>query len=721
MEREEKRGLEGFLRINLSGLEEKLREEYGTAYRVAREAGRIIGRVSRYWEIVSGPGEKVKVEVDPETYFSGDLPVHRVGDYLVAVDPKTLRLTLLRVDRIYRTDLLAAIGVEPPVSGQTAAFDPIGAATLTVVEAEPLVEADQSLKEPPVPAVHSLEPQAPVVDPRPEVVSALLSLPGEGVLLGALATPGGLVKEGRVPVRLPYKALLQHLLIVGTTGSGKTTLIKNMAASIYTGWRPERPVAVFIDMNEDYVQLPFPPDPHSMAGLREDPVYRGVNRGLAPPRGELILLPASTSQLEKTASAPGWSGRLEDLLEMLVDSYYERVLEPITGARPPGWARARWRGGGVRFQASVAGRTVIVAPYAISTVNLPTEALLGLLPGMSHLARDLIRRVRERYKRLHSVYPPVNALAAGMLWYILEPKSERQNEEADREGLAATAARELLEASIVVPHTEGEGLLEVAVTRKSLGGLEKGESLLDMAEKVRGILAKMLPHDNTLAAAYRRLESAVETGLMDVAVYEPATGVLRLVEEPGWEDVIATAVSERVPVVVDLKPASESGAGGIEGPRLVAYRLLQSLAWWKQKLYERRERGATILVVVDEAHQFFPQEKGAREEQEANRQVAAMISRIARLGRARGVGLVFATHSPRDLHDIIVQLSNTKIVLRTEKGQLERLELDPDLKHYVPRFPDRLFLVQSHVYRQHSLIAATSPPVVLHYDVSAQV
>ncbi|MEB3860752.1 MAG: ATP-binding protein, partial [Desulfurococcales archaeon] len=176
------------------------------------------------------------------------------------------------------------------------------------------------------------------------------------------------------------------------------------------------------------------------------------------------------------------------------------------------------------------------------------------------------------------------------------------------------------------------------------------------------------------------------------------------------------------PVVVDLGWPANRGLGGLEGPRLAAYRILEALISWRQRLWASRSlsTGEKVIVFIDEAHQFFPQERGAREEQEANRQVASMISRIARLGRARGLGLVFSTHSPRDLHDIILQLANTRIVLRTERGHAERLDLPGDITPLLPRLQDRMMVVASHAYREGYVMAQTSLPLVAHYDASAQ-
>ncbi len=93
---------------------------------------------------------------------------------------------------------------------------------------------------------------------------------------------------------------------------------------------------------------------------------------------------------------------------------------------------------------------------------------------------------------------------------------------------------------------------------------------------------------------------------------------------------------------------------------------------WRTKCYrlfqtrdEELARGATpspTFIFIDEAHYYFPQE-GARED--FNKEVVeAVINKLTRLGRVRRMGVVFATHSPADLNDLVIQLTNTKIAMR---------------------------------------------------------
>jgi Domain of unknown function DUF87. len=61
-----------------------------------------------------------------------------------------------------------------------------------------------------------------------------------------------------VEVRLPERALYQHLLVVGTTGAGKTVLLKNMALSTLHEIRNATVVA--LDLQGDYLLMTLPPE-----------------------------------------------------------------------------------------------------------------------------------------------------------------------------------------------------------------------------------------------------------------------------------------------------------------------------------------------------------------------------------------------------------------------------------------------------------------------------
>ena len=676
-------------------------ERLRRAYEIASKNGVVVGHVSRVQEAGVDGKSPIVIDVDPRTYYSlRDSAIHRLGDYLVVVDPKSLKLILLRVTRIIRRDELAGLGVDPSLSAFSGAPDPRSLLTVARVEGEPVVEAGIDSLEEPVPASSSIEPQSPVIDPSPSLLSKLLSVPGEGVLLGALSTFSGPVKDYSIRVALPYNALLQHVLIVGTTGSGKTTLMKNMVASMYSG-EDVRAVAVIVDMNQDFVQLPLPPDE---ATLR-DPVYTGVFRGVKPPPAIVSVFPLPGMVVRSVVGSGENVRGLDDVVRAIASEYARETYAPLLGAPVPGGATLVKRHGVVGGHVNL-GFSLIAVPYAINTMSMESDRMSTLLPGLSSLARDLLRLLRERFRRENGFYPPIQAIHAAVRHYIRESRAKVSIDLAETVSVHAP--------SYVIARDPEMSVR--AFTTFQVG--DTGTSMLGMTEKLLEEIEKAMPHRDTIEALYRRLNALLESEVVDIAITMDSSTKVTLLGEPKWEDIVRLSLEESAPIVLDLRWPMDKGLGSLEGPRLVVYRMLESLVSWKMRAWISRERTPKVIVMIDEAHQFFPQEGHSREEQEANRQVASLISRIARLGRARGLGLVFSTHSPRDLHDIILQLANTKIVLRTERQHAERLDLPGEITKFLANLPDRVMVVMSHVVRGGFLVARTSPPVTAHFDAS---
>lgn len=681
------------------------------AKEIARKHGSIIGETSRYQALRVGGGGEIEIIVEPDMYFSHKDAL-RLEGLLAVADIKSGRLILLKIRSIERADELAMLGVQPPLSGYSSQPNPTGILTITRVRAVPFLEADLERGEDPAPATTAIEPQSPVIDPLPETISRLLGLPSDGVLLGALSLPSGLVKGGEVAVRLPYSAILHHVLIVGTTGSGKTTLLKNMVASLYSEGSLAAPIVVLVDMNQDFIQL-------SMEGRPSQAEVLPIHKGVRPTAGALIVLPVPSSVIRERWA----SGRQKDAGEALKEafrsvarSYYERAIRPLLGDR------------GVPHEPSIKCRLdaseamkqptlcdielgssrFIIVPFVINTLASSDDHVASLMPDLSALGRDLLSFIRDEFKKKFNkvLAPPLPVIAAALRVYESVQRARRrgQGDNLDIEELAEGEARWI-------------------ATRAVVDEVEREHELADLDDHLSSLVAKCYealegasPHEQTVMALHRRLLSLISTDIVDVMV--GARGSMYVVPEPSWSLITREAERLRVPIIIDLKWPMDMGMGSLEEPRLVAYRLLKTLVAWKNDMWARRQRMRDVMVVIDEAHQFFPQEGASREEQEATRQVASMISAIARLGRSRGVGLVFSTHSPKDLHNIILQLVNTKIILRAEPQHLERLSVPEDALRIVPYLPNRTALVVGHSFRGGYLYVKTSPPLVAHFDVS---
>lgn len=689
--------------MELTGKVSKLLEE---AYSKALSYGEIVGRVSRYSSVEVDERGVIEFEVEPDVYYSSrGGALHRIGEYVAIVEPKTGRLILLRIISIERRDELAVLNLEPPISGYESKLEPTGLLTTTKVRAKALLELDPESDMEPVPATLGIEPQSPVINPKPEVLARLLDLKDEpGPVIGSLATPSGLVKGGSLTVKLPYRVLLNHTLIVGTTGSGKTTLLKNMIASTYSIWNSTTPIVVAVDMNQDFIQLPLKPDPQP-----SDPVAKIAYRDVRPPRSLVVVTPLPFRVVEDVIDKVGVENVSPmRVAEEAVKAYYEDSLEPLTASKI-GKVVCVVRGGStVICKAEVSWGSLIFIPYNINTMTLHSDKVSALAPGLTELARELLDRVRGGFIRRTRLkaYPPLHVLVGALKAYF---------EGVDRDGIL-DSVKEVVAPRIVYRGFSDEPLIRTLKVERL------GMTLEDAIAECLDVLEVVSPHEETVKALYRRLLSLLDSEIADVTV---AAGKLKesrlmVMEEPRWEDVVGEAEVEGAPIVLDLKWPMDKGLGGLEGPRMAAYRMLQALIDWKHSQWSRRVLGRSIIVVVDEAHQFFPQERGAREEQEASRQVASMISRIARLGRARGVGLIFSTHSPKDLHDIILQLANTKIFLRTEPHHAEKLDIPGEVKEFLPRLPDRLMAVISYAFRGGYVFAQTTTPLTAHYDISYQ-
>jgi len=693
---------------------ERLEAGLRGAYERASSIGSLVGTVSRYGEVRVQHGARVEFEVDPEVYYSSSpSSLHRVGDYLAVVDPKWGHVTLVRVVEIVRRDELAELGVEPPVSGYHQSLEPRGLLTRTTIIGELLVEMDPETGEI-VPATTSIEPQAPVVDPKPDVLARLLDLPQEGVPLGALSTPGALVKGGSVVVRLPLRAFLQHVLVLGTTGAGKTTLLKNMIASIYSLLpRQSRPVVVVADMNQDFLQLPLPPKPPVEEPQAEALVRARVYSGVGPPRALHVVVPITIYDVEEAMANVEDPYDSQAIWSWFASSYYRLSLLPLTGVEPGGWV-AKGRSDALALEARVpAGFTLRLVPYSIDTSTMESDELAGLMPGLTPFARELLRRVRERVRRrLEGYVGPLQALYIAVT-VALEVIASRGRVSVEEELANAY--------EVVAPYIAVPGGREVSEAYEEPVHVLSGRgdvTLSDLARVYYEEILRVRPHKGTLEALQRRLGSLLDTGMVDLLV--DAGGKLEVLHEPSWEWIVSEARDADAPVVLDLKWPSERGLSSVEAPRLAAYRMLESLIEWKHREWARRRGTPSVIVFIDEAHQFFPQERGPAEERESSRQVAGMIARIARLGRARGLGIVFSTHSPKDLHDIILQLANTKVTLRMDKSQLDYVDLPEDVKRYIPRLSDRTMIISSYIYKEGYVIAKTSLPLVMHYDHTAR-
>jgi len=134
---------------------------------------------------------------------------------------------------------------------------------------------------------------------------------------------------------------------------------------------------------------------------------------------------------------------------------------------------------------------------------------------------------------------------------------------------------------------------------------------------------------------------------------------------------------------VDLSWVMERSAS-IEAVATIAYKVLEDFFAWKDELYKKKQDTKLSLIIMDEAHEYFPQTDSENVSKDI---VEGLINKVMRLGRVRNMGVVLATHVLEDLNPLVLQLANTKVVMRNESHVLRRIgleEYEDFLKHAIP-------------------------------------
>lgn len=201
----------------------------------ASRNGEVVGLASRVTPLTHGNEEKeIRAEIPFETYLKKRF---LVGSYLGISLPVSGTLVLGRITAVERSDILAV----SKVPALTPVEDPSGMTTSLAVNLELLSEeVDGEV----VPPSSPVDPQSPIFIPYKEFVKKMLGIPDQGVEIGKVMEG---YREMDVPVKLTHEIMRHHVLVVGTTGAGKTNLLRVILK------RSEVPAIVF-DIQGDYVK-----------------------------------------------------------------------------------------------------------------------------------------------------------------------------------------------------------------------------------------------------------------------------------------------------------------------------------------------------------------------------------------------------------------------------------------------------------------------------------
>ena len=670
----------------LKSLEEKLQ----VAIKIASSLGEIVGYVSRTSpSLINEEGGYVVFDVNPVVYFQNFLSLAQAGSILGVVDIKSLNVISLKVITVERRDILAELDL-PDMYAPIPHTEASGLLTKTRIKAKPLLAYNFETGEVLV-ANYVIEPQSPVVLLRDQsVIQKIMGLPQDGVFIG-YATIGDIPAfGGNAQLFLPLKAFYQHVLVLGTTGSGKTTLLKNMIASMYCGYNlpGQRASIIVFDPNKDYVAISLRPLWKTAIDVpgEELELAKRVESYVRGVPGVIVVLPITRNVVEEYAEkADNWARVLKHVSE----EYLNSVLKPIVSRfnwhydvsevevaeEPTSRGKLRYvkAVARVKYRDSAEEMSFYIIPYALRFTDFTPRELVALNPYFTRQAKDSLQRILQalaaKNARLETIYDLYEALKEAR--FRLDERQARP----------------------------------------------RGVILDPNKEYVVEVIRDLAIHKSTIENMIRQIAAIIDTGIFDV--YVKGYGEDKYLHEPPLGGLLEKhfEVFGGLPIVVDLEYLQvHSFADPEKTISIVAFRMLNKIFEWKLVQSRLKLETQPVFIFIDEAHRFFPSKAGAEEYIE---NVSSMIDRIARLGRARKLGLVFSTHSPKDVHDIILQLTNTKIVLRTDKTHVAGLDLPSEYRDFVTRASDRVGVLKSHVLRLGYIPFRTPLPLVGHYDLSA--
>ncbi|WP_231961178.1 ATP-binding protein [Saccharolobus sp. A20] len=200
----------------------------------AKKEGEVVGLVSRVTPISHGTETKeIKADVPFNVYLSKRF---LVGSYIGISLPIAETLILGRITQVERSDILSVSRVPAlfPVEEASGMTTPL---TLTIELLSEEVGGEV------VPPSSPVDPQSPIFVPNKEFIKRMLGIPDSGITIGRIVEG---YKELDIEVKLTGEILRHHVLVVGTTGAGKTNLLKVILRN------SEIPVIVF-DIQGDYV------------------------------------------------------------------------------------------------------------------------------------------------------------------------------------------------------------------------------------------------------------------------------------------------------------------------------------------------------------------------------------------------------------------------------------------------------------------------------------
>lgn len=594
-----------------------VKDKMDKARALAITLGTIIGRVAKYLpNKIDEENNVVNVILDAQTYYKYPF-LGRIGILLGAIDIKTLYFVLLRVVGYERSDVSSVIFSDSPLLSinEKNEEEPGSLLSNVIVKCEMLTKINIIESTESEAADIVIEPQSPVILPNSDVVERALDTNRGLLKLGYLDSP-----ENQIKVSISLDDLNYHMLILGTTGAGKTSFVKDLMAGIYKV-ADDTKVFVF-DATGDYYHVFLPPDKNNKIVKENlstfEAMYSKFNQIQLG-----IIYPVSKKWLKK------YTDGKKDLLT-ITTTYYRLYVEPIVN-----FLRKK----GYNFYVSINPGSIVVS-------NSEWKAETYLYPFYF------------KFKDIKKIIPRLNP-------YFSEQATQ---------------------------------FLKILIKKNG----NKYNSLDDLINALNSDSIENLNiHKSTKENIIRGLYLLKETGLFEVGARRiPLTKIL---------------VNAHKLLVLDLYNSELDDFT----QKILTYYFLDKIFDIRERDMKKGALKDRMVLIIDEAHKFFPSNRGGEEDANYVRRVAGKISTMMRLGRRRRIGFIFSTHNPNDLSDIIVQLANTKVIFRIKPEVAEALGLSKSEAKILSWEKNGIAYLLSPWLREGKIkIRVPVPPPLGHYDLS---
>ncbi|PCN51124.1 hypothetical protein B6U99_00655 [Candidatus Geothermarchaeota archaeon ex4572_27] len=635
----------------------RFREKLREAEEIAESLGRVIGHVSRDSPSrISMEDSTVTFSIDPGVYLDNWSRLGRAASYVGVVDIKGGELVVMRLVEIIRTDAIMAFEQRCPLP-TTPPIEPGGLLTPVTIKAKPLVRVDgRAMRE-------ALPGGRPAVEPK----------------------VADIVIEPQSPVILPNAEVLEAALglnvgevVVGALSVGDEPVVVDGRAVRVTMRVSDLFQHVLVCGTTGAGKTSFIKNVISqMLSIDAPPLIVVIDA--TGDYYHMFIPPASRDSLADLVYGEASEPSSVTILYPVTSDFAEEVVK--RWSRPITLSEALMGIAFTYFERYV--KPICDALGLKAEPKRPEDIAIDEKARSVRITLTFERRGERLGRKTLEIVP-----------FALVYKDVREEVKTLNPYFTEQAA--LMLDTVVSAVSEGRDVKSLRELVRRLVG-----------EGAREVQSRTHVHRSTLENIFRGLLMLNNMGIFDVRVGRV------LLTEVDYPKLLSD--QGRRLVILDLYNIS----GGRALDKVLTIRLMDKVFRWKEDEV-RRGRPRPTIFVIDEAHRFFPKEASDKFERTYIEHVAARISLGARLGRRRKLGFVFSTHRPQDLHSIIPQLCNTKVVFRTTDAEvLRQLGVPKEYLDTITLAQAGTGIVVSHVYRQgHVTIKTPVPPIAGHYDLS---